>query len=110
MALEACLVGGRFATVWALRLRFPDEFIAGRLHKEQSTLSLAERILGWIYHKLNWIFYCSVDRSLAGSELLPYGNRAWSKYLFSPSHNDRESFSSMRDLTGCPNQAKCFTP
>ena len=36
-ALEACFVAGRFAIVWALRLRFPDEFIAGGLHKEQST-------------------------------------------------------------------------
>ena len=58
MALEARFVGGRFATVWALRLRFPDEFIAGRLHKEQSTLSLAERILGWIYHKLDILLFC----------------------------------------------------
>ena len=102
MALEACFVAGRFATVWALRLRFPDEFFAGGLHLEQSTCPLAERILGWIYHKLDILLFC---RPFSGSELLPYGNRAWFKYLFSPSHNDRESFSSMRDLTGCPNQA-----
>ena len=72
---------------------------------EQSTCPLAERILGWIYHKLDILLFC---RPFSGSELLPYGNRAWSKYLFSPSHNDRESFSSMCDLTGCPNQAKCL--
>ena len=28
-ALEACFVAGRFATVWALRLKVSDEFIAG---------------------------------------------------------------------------------
>ena len=36
-ALEICFVAGRFAIVWALRLRVPDEVIAGALHKEQST-------------------------------------------------------------------------
>ena len=36
-ALETYFVAGRFATVWALRLRVADEFIAGGLHKEQST-------------------------------------------------------------------------
>ena len=105
MALEACLVGGRFATVWALRLRFPDEFIAGRLHKEQSTLSLAERILGWIYHKLDILLFY---RLFSGSELLSYGNRAWFRYRFSLFNNDKESFSSTRDLTRRPNQAKCL--
>ena len=47
---------------------------------------------------INWIFYCSY-RPFSGSELLPYGKRVWFKYLFSPSNNDRESFSSMCDLT-----------
>ena len=56
---------------------------------------------------INWIFYCSY-RPFSDSELLPYGKRIWFKYLFSPSNNDRESFSSMCDLTGCPNQAKCL--
>ena len=41
-------------------------------------------------------------------------NSAWFKDLSSPSNNDSESFSMIRDLTGCPNQAKClpssFTP
>ena len=32
-ALEKCFVAGRFATVWALRLKVSDEFIAGGLHK-----------------------------------------------------------------------------
>ena len=105
MAFEACFVARRFATVWALRLRFPGEFIAGGLHNEQSTCLLAERILGWIYHKLDILLFY---RPFSGSELLPYGKRAWFKYLFLPSNNDRESFSSMCDLTGCPNQAKCL--
>ena len=35
-ALEACLVAGRFVTVWAIRLRLPDEFIAGGLHEENT--------------------------------------------------------------------------
>ena len=78
-ALETCFVAGRFATVWALRLRVSDEFIAGDLHKEQSTClgncflsrrPLAERILGWICHKLDILrFY----RLFSGSELLLYG-------------------------------------
>ena len=29
--------------------------------------SLAERIIGWICHNINWIFYCSIDCSLARS-------------------------------------------
>ena len=33
-ALEACFVAGRFATVWALRLKVSDEFIAGGFHRE----------------------------------------------------------------------------
>ena len=41
-------------------------------------------------------------------------NRAWFKDLFWPSNNDNVSFFSIRDLTGCPNQAKSllrsFTP
>ena len=37
-ALETYFVAGRFATVWALRLRVADEFIAGGLHKEQLNL------------------------------------------------------------------------
>ena len=54
-ALETCFVAGRFATVWALRLRVSDEYIAGGLHKKQSTClgncflsrrPLAARILG----------------------------------------------------------------
>ena len=77
--LEKCFVAGRFATGEALRLRISDEFIAGGLHKEQSTCfrncflsqrSLAERILGWICHKLDILrFY----RLFSGLELLPYG-------------------------------------
>ena len=73
------LPDARFATVWALKLKVSDEFIAGGLHKEQSTclgncflssLPLAERILGWICHKLDILrFY----RLFSGSELLPYG-------------------------------------
>ena len=34
--------------------------------------------------------------------------RAWFKYLFSPSNNDSESCFSIRDLTGCLNQANCL--
>ena len=78
-ALEACFVAGRFATVWALRLKVSDEFIAGGFHREQSTClgncflsrrPLAEMILGWICHKLDILrFY----RLFFGSELLPYG-------------------------------------
>ena len=35
--LEICFVAGRFATDGALKLGISDEFIAGGLHKEQST-------------------------------------------------------------------------
>ena len=66
---------------------------------------LSERIFGWIYHALDILLFY---RPFSGSELLPYGNRAWVRYRFSPSNNDRESFSSIRDLAGCPNQAKCL--
>ena len=75
------LPDARFATVWALKLKVSDEFIAGGLHKEQSTClgscflsrrPLAERILGWICHKLDILrFY----RLFSGSELLPYGTK-----------------------------------
>ena len=68
-----------FCHCLGVKVRFPDEFIAGRLHKEQSTFPLEERILGWIYHKLDILLFC---RPFSGSELLPYGNRAWFKYLF----------------------------
>lgn len=81
-ALETCFVAGRFATVWALRLKglcMHDESIVGGLHKEQSTClgncllssrPLAERIFGWICHKFDILrFY----RLFSGSELLPYG-------------------------------------
>ena len=77
--LEKCFVAGRFATDGALRLRISDEFIAGGLHKEQSTClgncflsqrPLAEKILGWICHKLDILrFY----RLFSGLELSPYG-------------------------------------
>ena len=61
-ALEKCFVAGRFATVWALMFRVFDGFIAGGLHKEQSTClgncslsrrPLADRVFGWICHKLD---------------------------------------------------------
>ena len=78
-ALETCFAAGRFATVWALRIRVSDEFSAGGLHKEQSTClgncslsrrPLAEGILDWICHKLDILrFY----RLFSGSESLPYG-------------------------------------
>ena len=78
-ALETCFVAGRFTTVWALRLRVFDGFIAGGHHKEQSTClgnyslsrrPLADRVVGWICHKLDILrFY----RLFSGSELLPYG-------------------------------------
>ena len=66
---------------------------------------LAERIIGWICHKLDILLFY---RLFSGSELLSYGNRAWFRYLFSLSNNDKESFSSTRDLTRRPNQAKCL--
>ena len=66
---------------------------------------LAERILSWICHKLDILLFY---RPFSGSGLLPYANRAWFRYLFSPSNNRRKSISSMRDLTACPNLAKCL--
>ena len=73
-ALETYFVAGRFATVWALRLRVPDEFIAGGLHKEQSTClgTVSQAIARWQRGSsagsvINWIFYCSIDCSLARS-------------------------------------------
>ena len=66
---------------------------------------LAERIIGWICHKLDILLFY---RLFSGSELLSYGNRAWFRYRFSLSNNDKESFSSTRDLTRRPNQAKCL--
>ena len=108
-ALETYFVAGRFATVWALRLRVPDEFIAGGLHKEQSTClgTVSQAIARWQRGSsagsvINWIFYCSIDCCSS------YGNRAWFRYLFSLSNNDKESFSSTRDLTRRLNQAKCL--
>ena len=79
-ALGTCFVAGRFCHLFGrLRLKVSDEFIAGGLHKEQSTClgncflsrrPMAERILGWICHKLDILrFY----RLFSGSELLPYG-------------------------------------
>ena len=79
-ALETCLLPDAFTTCLGVkRLKVSDEFIAGGLHKEQSTClgnrflsrrPLAERILGWICHKLDILrFY----RLFSGSELLPYG-------------------------------------
>ena len=99
-ALEACFVAGRFATVWALRLKVSDEFIAGGFHREQSTClgncflsrrPLAEMILGWICHKLD--IYGSIDCSLARSCCLMGRNTAWFKYLFSPSKNQEVNTS-----------------
>ena len=63
---------------------------------------LAERIFSWICHKLDILLFY---RPFSGSELLPYANRAWFRYLFSPSKKGKVS---MRDLTGCPNLAKCL--
>ena len=67
---------------------------------------LAERILDWIYDKLDILLFY---RPFSGSELLPYGNKAWFRYLFSPSSNDMESFSSIHDLRGGLNQLNVYS-
>ena len=74
-ALEACFVAERFAIVWALRLRFPDEFITGGPHKEQSTCYIVCWQRGSSAGSvINWIFYCSINHSLARSCcLMPIG-------------------------------------
>ena len=78
-ALETCLLPDVFTTCFGVKLKVSDEFIAGGLHKEQSTClgnrflsrrPLAERILGWICHKLDILRFC---RLFSGSELLPNG-------------------------------------
>ena len=74
IALEACFVARCFAIVWTLRLRFPGEFIAGGPRKEQSTCleTVSQAIFRWQRGSsagsvINWMFYCSIDRSLARS-------------------------------------------
>ena len=57
---------------------------------------------------INWIFYCSDPSTVLWLGVIALWEKGWFKYLFSPTNNDRGSFSSMCDLKGCPNEAKCL--
>ena len=63
MALEACFVAGRFATVWALRLSsLMSSLLAASIRNNPHARWQRGSSAGSIK---NWIFYCSVDRFLA---------------------------------------------
>ena len=89
MHWEHVLLSDVLPLIETLRLRVPAELIACGLHKKihkpgncfLSHHPFTEEILGWICHNVDILpFY----RPFSGSELLPYGTRAWFRYPFHP--------------------------
>ena len=86
MALEVCFVAGRFSTVWALRLgSLMSSLLADSIRNNPHSRWQRGSSAGFI---INWIFYCSVDRSLARSYCLM--GIGLGSNIFSRANNDRE--------------------
>lgn len=87
--MGTCFVVGRFATDWDVKVKVPADLIACGLHKKihkpgncfLSHHSFAQEILGWICHNVDILLFY---QPFSGSELLPYGTRAWFGYPFHP--------------------------